>query len=552
MAVIDVRPLRVIDNAAILDGIRNDASLDYQRRIPAADDAGITDTVNNLTKYRPHMNEFIDALVNRIGMTIARNTSWTNPMAPFKRGLLTFGDTIEEIQVGLLEAHRYDTDREYMERDLFGTEPIDVQSNFHRLNRQDYYKITIDENLLRRAFLEPNGLSTFINQMMQAPSTSDQWDEFLLMTSLFGKYEKNGGFHHVHTPDLIDIESNGDDAKKVLRKMRAMADNLTFLSTKYNAAHMPTFADRDDLCIFVTPEFNAAVDVEALAGAFNVSKTDMTGKIYPIPNDLFGIEGCQAIMTTKDFFVVADNALDTTSQFNAVTRRTNYFLHHWQIISASRFVPAVMFTTGADDEVIVVHDKPKTVGTPTLTDWQEETVTEVQRGYVYQVNVPTETEQGETVPLIYSVIGKTSMKTWVSDTGVLHVGGDEDASSLIVTARSAMVDYDDPRKADMMSTALTLSVTGVKVPEWPEVADGVLAIDVAGQTIPYVAGQTTYTATIPKGTTLSRDDVYVSTAGSADSSVKITGNATAGYTVTISVDLGTGTATDYTVTVTPV
>src|SRR6478609_7829471 len=153
-------------NSAILDAVRGIASTDYARRIPAADVAGVAATIENLTRpeNRQWMNEFIDVLVNRIGMTIAKSNSWTNPLAPFKRGMLSYGNTIEEIQTGLLQAHGYDPDRDYMEKTLFGRERPEVQVNFHTINRQDFYKVTINDALLKRAFLDPSGLSGFINQ----------------------------------------------------------------------------------------------------------------------------------------------------------------------------------------------------------------------------------------------------------------------------------------------------------------------------------------------------------------------------------------------------
>ncbi|WP_206920558.1 hypothetical protein, partial [Alicyclobacillus suci] len=87
-----------------------------------ATQANLRDTLNSLTQYRPMWNQFVDALVNRIGSVVARNISWTNPLQEFKRGMLNYGDTIEEIQVGLLKAHIYDPDRDYMEKAIFGTE----------------------------------------------------------------------------------------------------------------------------------------------------------------------------------------------------------------------------------------------------------------------------------------------------------------------------------------------------------------------------------------------------------------------------------------------
>jgi hypothetical protein len=553
MPELEINPLRNVPNEAVLDAIRADASMEYQRRIPLATDAGISDTVKNLTNHRTLYNEFIDALVNRIGMVIARNTNWTNPLAPFKRGLLTFGDTIEEIQVGLLEAHVYDPDREYMEQAIFGTETPEVQANFHKVNRQNYYKISVNEPMLRRAFLDPNGLTTFVNKLMESPSTSDQWDEFLLTTSLFAKYEANGGFYHVNVPDVRDIESDEADAKLALRKMRAMADTLKFLSTKYNAAKMPTFADASDLYLFVTPEFNAAIDVEALAGAFNIDKAAMHGKVQPIPADQFRVEGAQAILTTKDFFVIADTALETTNQFNPVSRSNNYFLHHHQVVSASRFVPAVMFWTGQDDELITISDSVSSVSTPAATDINGDVQTTVQRGNIYELGSEATMASGEVGAVSYTVTGSTSTKTYVTKSGVLHVGGDEGAGPLVITARSVYVDPSDTRKDPVASTALSLTVAGPVVPEWPVQGDGVTSINIQGIPVPgFTVGDTSYDVALDDYEPPIRKSDIVVNAGGGDANVTLTGNQTDGYTITVSYDPGTGAPVVYTVNVTVV
>jgi hypothetical protein len=548
--------MKTVNNDAILDAIRYDASLDYQRRIPAATEAGITNTVKALTSYKPAWNEFVDALVNQIGAVIARNISWSNPLGEFKRGMLEFGDTVEEIQVGLLEAHVYDPDREYMEKDLFGTELPWVQSQFHRVNRQNYYKVSINQDLLKRALVTPGQLQNFVNKLMEAPMTSDQWDEFLLFSGLFNKYESNGGFFKVHVPDVTDFDSDSSDAKYALRKMRSVADLLKFPSTKYNVARMPTFAKPDELVIFTTPEFNSAIDVEALAGAFNIDRANMHGRVIPIPKERFGIEGCQAIMTVKDFFVGVDAKFETTSQYNPVSLNTNYFLHRWQIVSASRFVPAVMFTTGEDDEVVVVALTVSSVSTPTATDpTTGSTTTTVQRGGIYQLDSTVTMSDSSTGAVSYSVTGANSTKTWISSTGVLHVGGDESSNSLSVVARSVYVDPSNTRKDATASTALDLTVAGPMVPEWPEQANSITGIDVNGEAVPSFTSDTTTYGTdpanpalvLPKGSTVKKDGVVAHVNGSGDTVVTVTGSASAGYTVTVEFDPGTGASTTYTV-----
>lgn len=413
-------------------------------------------------------NQFIDALVNRIGRTVAHNISWTNPLAEFKQGLLTEGDTIEEIQTGLVKASSYDADRENLEQELFGTARTEVQVNYHTINREDKYKITVNDRMLNRAFLTENGLSSFVNQLMSVPTTSDQHDEFLATCQLFAEYERNGGFYKVQVPNLTTLQSNEAEARSTLKTLRSVADELTFLSTRYNAAHMPTFAKRDDLVIFASPRFKAAVDVDALASSFNIDSANLHGRIIPIPEERFGIDGAQAIMTTKDFFVIADTLFENSSMWNPSSLHNNYWLHHHQIISASRFPPAVLFTTHEGDEVIEVYTPVTSVSNVKVYDRDDKAVTDVVRGEIYSLSadVATEPAGGVNDDVRWEVTNPTSLDTYVTKDGVLHVGPREGADTLTVTAISTWVDelgLDRTRK----SAEATVTVSGDVAPVWP-------------------------------------------------------------------------------------
>lgn len=461
-------PLKDVSNVRIFNAIRNDLSSDFQARVPEVTKANLSDTIANLGRYRPHMNEFMDALVNRIGIVIARTDKmWNNPLAQFKMPNIAYGDMIEEYQVGLIKAHIYEHDRESLERNVWGTELPPVESNFHRINRQEKYKVSVKPDILRRAFLEDGGVANFVEQMMSAPIKSDNWDEFLQTAALFSEYEKNGGFYHMRIPEISSLASNADDARMGLRRMRAMADTLPYLSTKYNAAGMPVHANASDLVIFCTPEFKAAIDVEALAGAFNMEKMDSYGKIITMPKEYFNIHHCEAILTTKDFFVIADTLMENTSIFNPDNLQNNYWLHHHQIISASRFVPSVMFSTLYDDEVIDITPTVTGMGAITFEKLEDGTTpTNVTRGdFVQMLATPSGTD-AENTGVIWSISGANSTRTRITEEGVLHIGGDETADTVKVIATTAWVDPASPYAAAKSSTK-NVPIVGDPVPAWP-------------------------------------------------------------------------------------
>ncbi|WNT44584.1 major capsid protein [Arthrobacter phage Tillums] len=556
MTVLDVKTLKPTANEVLLDAIRNDASPDYIARIPSATQAGIQATLAALQTYRPQQNEFIDALVNKVALSILRSHSWTNPLAEFKRGLLTGGDTIEEIMVGLIKAKTYDPSRDALEQELFGTAPIEVQTNYHRVNRRDKYKVTVNQPLLMNAFNQPQGLSNFASQIMAAPGTSDQWDEFLTMCRLFAEYERNGGYHKVKIRDITNPDSPtlAADTKSVLTRIRSMAGTLKFISTAYNAARMPVSARPDELILFVTPDFNAVLDVEALAAAFNIDRALVPSRIIEIPKEQFGIDNVEAILTTKDFFVVADQLFETASQWNPASLQNNYWLHRWQVISASRFVPAIAFTVDEGDEIIKLNPPVTALEAITVTATDGSTVTGVLRGERYQVNTATVTD-GNSDGIRYYLTGNTSPRTYISQTGVLTVGGDE-GGTLTVNAVSTWLDPENIMR-DGARQSVTLAVTGTVVLDaWPAVDNPDTAVDdasnvVTGITIQGVAvsptfdpGVFTYTANVAD-LPVDEDDIVVTADGIDQGDIQVTVD---GNTVTVEAAGAAGEPV-YTVTV---
>ncbi len=462
------------NNQLMLDVVRANASLEYQQRVPAASQAGMQRVIANILELRQNYNEFVGALVNKIGTTVGRTTSWTNPLAEFKQGLMSYGDTVEEYYVGLIKAHTYDPARDYGEKALFERELPPVQTNYHQITRKEFYRLTINDQLLKRAFHNEGGLSSFVSDVMRAPTTSDNWDEFLQTCQLFKLYDERDGFYKVNVPDVANPASTPADAKKALRTIRSVTGNMGFLNTKYNAAKMPMFAAASDMILITSPEFLAAIDVEGLAPLFHVDRAEINSRIVVIPADKVGISGYQAILTTKDFFVILDTLIENTSMFNPAGLGTNYFFHHHEIISASRFVPAVLFTTGAGTVDSYTPEKI-TAFTMKVTDIETGAVIaaggNVQRGYTYLCEPATTTPAIATLyenhGFVWVVTGNSSAHTTVSVEGVLNISAQETSASVTVTSYYANSMGTGGTPKSHISRTLAITPSGNTAPLWP-------------------------------------------------------------------------------------
>lgn len=433
------------NNIDMLNAARNVSSYDYQRRIPAVDKANIAQTQQLILSAPDLQNELIVNLVNKIGRTYAHGVTFQNELAVLKRDSLLFGSTIEEIYVGMIKAQSYYHDRDSLESDVWGKALADVGTAYHSINSERKYKITVQEATFRRAFLSDYGLNDFITELMKAPTTADEFDEFLITANLLVEHYKNDGFFKVNVPDVGALGSDGADARYMLRRLRELATVIKYPSTHFNAAKMPSAARPESLVLIVTEKAMAAMDVEALAAAFNLDKANIPYRIIELPSHHLPIPGLQAILTTEDFFVIADTLYTTRNISNPDGLYENFWVHHHGIYSISPFMPAILFWTGEGDEIT---DEPTSVvgiSPITIYDKNGDAVTRVKRGESYLVagSALTDPEGGfnDAIRLRLSTNKAAediaSRFTLIRNSGSFYVGIDEPASQITIVATSA-------------------------------------------------------------------------------------------------------------------
>lgn len=331
----------------LLNVIRSDASQAYRDRVPEATQDNIAEIGNPILNYEATRNEFLDALVNRIGMVIITSRSYNNPLKRFKKGMLSLGETVEEIFVNIIKAEPYylvDDQGKTAAQDEFERRLPNVLAAFHKRNRQDKYPVTIQNDDLRTAFLSYQGVEDLVSKIIEAVYTSDEYDEFLLMKNVFFEAGMRGALRPVTVPGL-DSDVN---AKKTMTLFRQTALDLTFMRSDSNFMGVTTHTPLDEQVIFILSSVAATVDVEVLASAFNMDKTNFIGRRV-IVDDFGGLEkeGVIAIAADEDWFMVFDNYLTMTSDYVASRLYYNYFLHHWETLSYSPFKNVVAFTTEA-------------------------------------------------------------------------------------------------------------------------------------------------------------------------------------------------------------
>lgn len=350
----------------ILNVIRNNATVNYKNYVPVATpDAESIREIGAIIMDSPQLqNEFLSALVNRIGRVLVTSKMYDNPWSMFKKGTLEFGETIEEIFVNIAKPFQFDPN--VAETDLFKREIPDVRSAFHIMNYQKYYKTTIQNDQLRQAFLSWQGITDLIAKIVDSMYTGANYDEFQTMKYMLAKHILNGRMYPVTIPAVTDV-----NMKSIVSIIKGVSNNYEFMSNKYNVAGVQNFSKKKDQYLLINSNFDATMDVEVLASAFNMDKAEFTGKRVLVDSfgsldierlnilfaddptyteisesDLQALDAIPCVLVDKDWFMIFDNFYNFTEQYNGEGLYWNYWYHVWKTFSVSPFANNVLFIPG--------------------------------------------------------------------------------------------------------------------------------------------------------------------------------------------------------------
>lgn len=319
-----------------------------------------------IMSYQSHQNAFVNALVNRIAMTIVTSRMWDNPWAIFKQGYMEFGETVEEVFVNLAKPHSYDPQK--AESEIFKREIPDIRSAFHTMNYQKFYKATVQNDMLRLAFLSWSGITDLIARIVDALYTGMNYDEYVVMKYMLAREILTGQIE----PITVAAATSADNLKANAAALRSASTTLTFLKSDYNRAGVYNATERSRQYLIVDANFEANMDVEVMAAAFHMEKAEFLGHLIVIDSwtqhdtarlaELFENDSTytaftegeitnlgliNGIIVDRDWWMVFDNFQNMTENYNGEGLYWNYWLHVWKTFSCSPFANAIVFVTSA-------------------------------------------------------------------------------------------------------------------------------------------------------------------------------------------------------------
>ena len=334
--------------AKVFNVVRENASQVFMQTVPSATEDNIQAISNILFNdaYQPMLNEFVTNLINRIGLTIIRNKTFSNPLSILRKGSMPLGTDIQDLYENPAEAEQYELSNTAMAKLLTITDP-DTHVAYYRRNRKDLYTKTISRENLQGAFVSWEKFEQYISAITTSLYSGNYIDEFELTKSLVdGAYDNNKVI--VETVSPVTDETS---AKAFIKKCRSLFNKMKLPSTQYNAYSkfsgakgvIKTWTENDRFVLIVTSDVMAEVDVDVLARAFNIENTKFLGRVIEV--DSFENEEIQAILCDESWFQIYENIMRFDEFYNPRVMAWNEYLHVWQTYAICPFANAVVFAT---------------------------------------------------------------------------------------------------------------------------------------------------------------------------------------------------------------
>ena len=347
-----------MDMINILNTIRDNASAEYQQRVPEATRNNIESVQAAMTDMNNAMvaNEFMSSLLNLLVLEVIHNRSFENPLKMLKKGNKPLGDTVEEIYTNFIKADVYNqTGEALLQRKLPDTKTV-----WHRMNRQDMYKITVNEESLRKAFASWEKLDTYVASIINTLYNSSEWDEFIITKRLFKEAIDNNALVQVEIPDPLKGEAEG---KEFIKAVKTVSGAMPYPSKEFNGyltaqstddKPIVTLTRKSEQVLILSNAVNVGVNIDVLASIFNMSVAEFNDT-RKIVIDEFPVENMRAALVDEAFFQIYDDLLTFRSFENPEGLYRNYYFHVWQTVAYSPLVNAVAFVvkdeeTAADGE----------------------------------------------------------------------------------------------------------------------------------------------------------------------------------------------------------
>lgn len=301
-------------------------------------------------------NKFIQSLVNRIAYTKFVMDYFENPLQELAGDDLPLGAIGQEIYVNPARGRVYNIDDF---AGLLAKYESDVKAEYSEINFDVQYPVTIIRKELEKAFVSWGDFESFLMGISTSLYNGAYIDDYKYTKKLISNAYRTNSVQMETFTFANAAAPTADELKGFVKKLRETFLNFKSPSTKYNAwskvggygRSIVSWSKPEDVVVFISNKLASELDVDVLANAFNMNKSDLMGKVYYIDNfDIIDDDGqtqfdgsnIYALICDKRWFKIRTKDMFMDEFYNANNRSWQQYLNVIKAFNYSLFANAYM------------------------------------------------------------------------------------------------------------------------------------------------------------------------------------------------------------------
>ena len=339
-----------------LNALRELSSTIYHEYVPVIDDAtDISAFAQPIFDFPVVYNEFCDVLVNKLVFSQFQTMTFNNPLRILEGERVPLGYSGENVYTNPAKARSFNVD------DFAGLlmkYEADTKVEYWTVNTDIQYCVTISRSQLKKAMTSWDNLASYITQLSNSLYNGAYIDFFRYSKNIIsGAFKENRAVY-----EKITAITSEATAKAFIEKARELYLNFQLPSSEYNAwaknggAGRPiiTWTRPEDIIVIIRNDIRAKIDVNVLAEAFNMDRTQLLGQMITVDNfDAYDDEGTKVydgsdivgMIADKAWFKIKTQDFFMENFYNPNNRTMQYYLNIQKGYNMSLFANGVIFAT---------------------------------------------------------------------------------------------------------------------------------------------------------------------------------------------------------------
>ena len=308
------------------------------------------------------VQESFFGLLKQIAYVATVTRVFDNPLAQLEGENMPLGWAGEETYINPVKGRTFDVN------DFAGIlqkYEADVKVQYLTVNMDLQYPVTLTRDKIRTAFNSWRDLEEFINGIVNALYNGAYIGMFNYTKALVSSAFKENKAQYVK----VTAPTNEATGKAMIKKLRELYTLFQLPSNAYNAwakvggngKPVTTWCAPEDIILLIRADVMATVDVDVLAAAFNMNRTDFLGRVITVDNfDVYSDDGEKiydgsdilGLIADKAWFKIKQQDMALDMWFNPNNRSWQYYLNVVRAYNYSLFANGIVIAT--DDPVVDV------------------------------------------------------------------------------------------------------------------------------------------------------------------------------------------------------